>query len=115
MMRMPHYSSREPAYVSPTLLRGLHPSGRRRCATLDPPLGLLLLQPQTVMLLRPVEVDRATAHRLERTFHADRADIDVAEHRGDEQHRHDTMHDLRQLHAPDVGRIEREQQQIAAR
>src|SRR3954449_11940587 len=104
MIRMPHYSSRHPVCSGLPLLRGLHMPGRWWGTILDAPFAFLVGEPQAVMLLRPVDVDRATAHRLESAFHANRADIDVAEHRGDEQHRHDTVDDLGQLHARDVGR-----------
>src|SRR3954454_9919763 len=49
-------------------------------------LGLLLLNPERVMLPGPVEIDLAGAHRIERALHADCADIDVSQHGGDEQH-----------------------------
>src|SRR5262249_60991981 len=61
----------------------------------------------------PVDVDSAAAHGLERALHADRADIDVPEHGGDEQHRHDAVHDLGKLHARDVGPVERKHEEIA--
>ena len=65
------------------------------------------------MLLRPVDVDRAVPIASNGALHADGADIDVAEHGGDEQHRDDAVDDLRELHAGDVGAVEREHQQIA--
>src|ERR1043165_4422142 len=52
--------------------------GRRAC------LLLLFLYPERVMLLGPVQIDLAGAHPIKSAFHADRADIDVRQHRGDE-------------------------------
>src|SRR5688572_24470167 len=51
----------------------------------------LLLQPQAMVLARPVDVDLTRAHRLEGAFHADRTDVDMAKHRGDKQHRNDAV------------------------
>src|SRR5213594_532823 len=82
--------------------------GRRADVSL---LGLLF-EPQAVMLPRPIDVDGAVPHPLERTLHADGADIDVAEHGGDEQHRNHAMDDLGQLHGGDVGPVEWEHQEI---
>src|SRR6266536_2774802 len=48
--------------------------------------GLLLRDPERMVLLGPVEVDLPAAHRIERPLHAERADIDVRQHGGDEQH-----------------------------
>jgi hypothetical protein len=39
--------------------------------------GLLLLQPETVVLPCKINIDGSGAHRLERTFRTDRADVDV--------------------------------------
>jgi hypothetical protein len=39
------------------------------------------------MLFRPVEIDFAGSHGLERPLHPERADIDVAEDQSDEQNR----------------------------
>src|SRR5882724_10579486 len=50
-------------------------------------LGLFFLDPERVMFPRPVEIDLAGAHRIERAFHPDRADVDVRQHGGDEEHR----------------------------
>src|SRR5882757_11172013 len=69
-------------------------ASRRRAA-----LGLLLLDPERVMLLGPVEIDLAGAHRVERALHSDRADIDVRQHDGDEAHRDHGMN-----HGPDLQR-----------
>ena len=74
-------------------------------------VGKLLGEPEIVMLLRPVEIDLAGAHGLERTLHPERADIDVGQDQGDEQNGHDGMGDLRELHVGDVGSVERKQQQ----
>jgi hypothetical protein len=38
----------------------------------------------------------------------------VGKHHGNEQHRHDAVDDLGNLHARDVGAIEREHQDVAA-
>ena len=43
----------------------------------------LLVGPETMVLLGPVDIDRAAAHRLEGAFHTDRPDIDMPEHRSD--------------------------------
>ena len=78
-------------------------------------LGLLphfFLEPQFVVLLGPVDVDGALAHGLECTFHADSADVDVAQHGSDEEHPDNRVHDLSELHAFDACSVEREQQQI---
>ena len=45
---------------------------------------LLLVEPKTMVLSSPVEIDGTIAHRLERTFHTDRADINVGKHDRDE-------------------------------
>ena len=74
---------------------------------------MLIVQPQIVMFLRPVVIDLAGPHRLERALHSERADIDVTEDQSDEQHGNDAVHYLRDLHSGDVGDVEREQQQIA--
>ncbi len=71
-------------------------------------LGELLLQPEVVVLLRPVEINLAGPHCLERSLHSDSTDIDVTEDHGDEQNGDDTVHDLRDLHSRDVGDVERE-------
>src|ERR671924_497717 len=39
--------------------------------------ALHLVHPPAVVLLRPVEIDLAGAHRVEGALHADRADVDV--------------------------------------
>src|SRR5262249_9224798 len=73
------------------LFRRLHFSSRWLRADISRaefPLG-----PQVVVLLCPVDVHRAIPHRLECAFHSNGADIDVAEHGGDEQQRHDAVDD----------------------
>src|SRR5262245_13717551 len=65
------------------------------------------------MFLCPIVINLAGPHRLERALHSERADIDVTEDQGDEQHRDDGVHHLRDLHSGDVRDVEREQQQIA--
>src|SRR6185437_61209 len=69
--------------ILPLFCRRCH---RPRLRTARPRVGLLFLQPQAVVLLRPVEVDRALTHRLVRALHAERAEIDVREDQRDEQH-----------------------------
>ena len=73
----------------------------------------LILQPEVVVLLRPVEIDLAGSHSLERAFHAQCADIDMSEDYGDEEHGDDGMHDQRDLHPENVRDVERKQQQKA--
>src|SRR3954471_6082004 len=63
------------------------------------------------MLFGPVEIDLSGGHGLERSFHSERADIDVSKDHGDEQNGHDGMYDLRKLHLGDGRPIKREQQQ----
>src|SRR4029077_16139627 len=84
-------------FAIPSLLLGrLHFSSRRLGADIS--LAEFPFGPQVVMLLCPVDVHRAIPHRLERAFHADGADVDMAEHGGNEQQRHDTVDDLGELH-----------------
>jgi len=45
---------------------------------------LLLLEPEIMVLLGPVNIDGAASHRFERTFHTYGADIDVTDHGSDE-------------------------------
>src|SRR5258708_2551979 len=73
----------------------------------------LIVQPEIVMFLRPVVIDLAGPHRLERALQSERADIDVTEDQSDKQHGDHGVHRLRDLHSGDVGDVEREQQQIA--
>ena len=73
-----------------------------------------IFQPQAVVLFRPVDVDGAFTHGLEGAFHADGADIDVAKHGGDEQHRYHGVDHLGILHGVDGGAVEREHQHVAA-
>src|SRR3982074_2434 len=115
MMRMPPYS-KTPGATAPgeSTIRGGQ-SGRTRLLRrmgrcpgrrhLAAGLGELLLDPTAMVLLRPVEVDLAGSHGLERTLHPDGADIDVAQHGGHEQQRHDAMDDLRKLHGGDIGAV----------
>lgn len=61
----------------------------RSCSRLRPRVvgarsGVLLLKPKAVVLPRPVDINGASAHRLEGAFHADRANVDVPQHCGDE-------------------------------
>src|SRR5689334_19874674 len=65
------------------LLGGSGPPFVRRAA-LHVALGNLAVEPEAVVLARPVDVDLAAAHRLECAFHADGADVDMREHDGDE-------------------------------
>src|ERR1700682_2764528 len=78
-------------------------------------VGELPGQPEIVMLLRPVEIDLAAAHGLERTLHPERADIDVAKDQRDEQNGHAGVHYLGELHAGDVDPGEEGEQQQKAR
>src|SRR5258706_11426204 len=64
------------------------------------------------MFFSPVDIDFAGPHALERALHSKRADIDVREDHGEEQHRYNAVHHLRELHPGDVGDVEWEQQQI---
>src|ERR1700722_9375804 len=77
-----------------------------------PDARLFFLEPQAVMLLGPVEIDGTFAHGFECAFHADRADISVGDHRGDEQHGDGAVDHLRKLHADDGRAIERKHQEI---
>src|SRR5712691_11791618 len=79
----------------------------------EPVTRKLVFEPQIVVFLGPVQIDYARPHGLERTLHSERADIDVTEDEGDEQDSDDAVHYLRDLHAGDVGEVERKQQQIA--
>src|SRR5262245_40190038 len=67
------------------------------------------------MFLGPIEIDVTVGHRPERSLHPDRAEIDVAENKRDEQHTDHGVEDLRQLHVADgEPGVEREQQHEAA-
>src|ERR1700704_6472436 len=68
-----------------------------------------------MVLLGPIEIHTAGAHRLEGALHSERADIDVAENDGDEEHGNQAVHDLGELHSENVRDVERKQQQIAGR
>ena len=63
-----------------------------------------------MMLSRPVEIDLARAHGFERTFHSERADIDVGQNQRDEQNGDDCVGCLRELHVGDIGAVEWKQQ-----
>ena len=65
------------------------------------------------MLLGPVQVDTARTHRFERALHAQGSDVDVTNDERDEQDRNDGVNPLGDLHAKDVGHVERKQQEIA--
>ena len=54
----------------------LHCAGTDSC--------FFLRKPQAVVFFGPFAVDRAFAHSLKRPFHANRANIDVGQHCGDE-------------------------------
>src|SRR5215467_8934561 len=75
---------------------------------------LFQLRPKTVMLFGPIEINGALTHCFECAFHADRADIDVPKHRGDEQHGDDAVNYLRKLHVGNRRPIEWKHQHIAA-
>src|ERR1700758_533463 len=66
-----------------------------------------------MMLLYPVEIDLTGSHSLEGAFHAERANVNMTEDQGDEEHGDDGVQDLRDLHPEDVRDVEREQQQIS--
>jgi len=61
----------------------------------------------------PGAIDLAGAHRVKRAFHADRADIDMRQHGGDEEHRDHGMDHRPELQRRHVGRKVREQQEPA--
>ncbi len=71
----------------------------------------LFFEPQIVMFLRPIYIHLAGTHGLERALHPERADIDMRENHGDEQHGDDGVHHLCDLHPGNIGPIERKQQQ----
>src|SRR6476661_7102969 len=70
--------------------------------------------PKTVMFPGPVDVDRTAAHGFKGSFHSDGADIDMRQHRGDEEHGDDRMDNLRDLHGINICAIERKHQKITA-
>src|SRR5205085_11563130 len=74
--------------------------------------GIFLLEPKTVVLLRPVNIHGATAHRFEGPLHADGANVYVSQHRCDKEHCDHRMHDLGELHPFDSRQIEWEHQLI---
>ena len=88
-------------------------SFRHGCRRLSPPVFIceLFSEPEIVVFFRPAVIDFAGTHGLERTFHADRADIDVGKDQGNEQNGYDGMYDLRKLHPDDVHSVKRKQQQ----
>src|SRR4051794_6237954 len=71
-------------------------------------LGLRLLDPERMMFPGPVEIHLTCAHGVKRAFHPDRADIDVRQHRGDEQHGDDGMDNGPELQPRNVARQVRE-------
>src|ERR1700720_2464165 len=76
--------------------------------------GACFFKPQIEVLLGPIDAIRALTHMTECAFHADRADVDVTEHGGDEQHSNDTVDDLGVLHRLNGRSVEWEYQHIAA-
>src|SRR5437868_6508347 len=60
--------------------------GSRRASRRHVPLVRLFLQPERVMFLGQIDIDLTGPHRLECTLHADRADVDMSQHGGDEEH-----------------------------
>src|SRR5262249_10515559 len=99
-------------FALPSLLfRRLHFSSRRLRADIS--RAELPLGPQVVVLLCPVDVHRAIPYRLERAFHADGADIDVADHGGHEQTGYEAVDESAGWHGRDVRPVEREHKEIA--
>src|SRR6516225_9413065 len=94
--------------VQPTIRGAASPARARKRSSCE-----LIPQPEIMMLLRPVEIDLTGSHSLEGAFHAERADVNMTEDQGDEEHGDDGVQDLRDLHSEDVCDVEREQQQIA--
>src|SRR6476620_7451721 len=76
-------------------------------------LAQLFFEPEVVMLLRPVEIDIAIGHGLERTLHSERADVDMRDDNRDEQNGDYGVDDLRELHPRDIRHVERKHQQIS--
>ena len=72
----------------------------------------LVRKPQSMMFLRPIDIDFTGPHGLEGTLHAERTDIDMAEDYRDEQKRDDAVRSLRDLHPENIRHVKREQQQI---
>src|SRR6267378_6608299 len=70
-------------------------------------LGQLLFEPEVVMLLRPVEIDLAGRHGLERALHSERTDVDMTNDHRNEQDGDNGVYDLRDLHPRDVRHVER--------
>src|SRR5258707_9575273 len=58
-------------------------------------LGQLLFEPEGVMLLRPVEIDLAGRHGLERALHSERTDVDMTNDHRNEQDGDNGVYDLR--------------------
>ena len=79
---------------------------RRRRKSRPVFVGELLGEPEIVVLFRPVEIDLAGAHGLERAFHAERADIDVGEDQGDEENGDDGVRARFELRNQPLGRVE---------
>ena len=55
---------------------------------------------QLLQQLRKIDVTRD--HRVERTLHPDRTDVDVSKDNGGENHARHRMHILRDLNSPDL-------------
>src|SRR5258708_21668223 len=75
-------------------------------------LGQLLFEPEVVMLLRPVEIDLAGRHGLERALHSERTDVDMTNDHRNEQDGDNGVYDLRDLHPPQVRPREPKHQSI---
>ena len=56
--------------------------------------GILFFEPKAVVLPGPIDIDGAAAHRLESSLHADGADVDMRQHRSNEEYRDHRVHDL---------------------
>src|SRR5262249_29289177 len=69
--------------------------GRR---LLDTPFGNLLVEPKAVVFARPIHVDSAISHGLERALHPDGPDVDMRQHNRDEDDPCYRVHHLRGLH-----------------
>jgi hypothetical protein len=64
---------------------------------------------------RPGEIDLAAAHGVVGALHTERADIDMGDHDGDEDHAHRGVDVLRPLDAVDLDGRKREQHDDAGR
>ena len=65
-------------------------------------LGELLLEPEVVVLLGPIEIDLTSPHGFECALHTDGTDVNVAENEGDEQDCANAMNDVGDLPAYDA-------------